>query len=97
MIVKVENQGHTLVQVTCSYTGIIIGLYLVPETIEIEKFEKEFEKAEDQDEFDNNNKLGVKRITVGKRKINLHHSDIENQIKFLQNKINEMILFKKQQ
>ena len=71
MILTIEGQSHTLVQVTCSDTGMNQGLYLIPETIEIDEFEKEFEKAEDQDEFDNNNELGVKRITAYDSILNL--------------------------
>ena len=50
-----------LVQVT-DYNGNDIGLYLVPENVPQTQFEEEIKKYDDQDEFDENNKLGVERI-----------------------------------
>ena len=62
MLLKTENNKKMyLVQVT-DYNGNEIGLYLVPENVPQTQFEEEIKKYDDQDEFDENNKLGVERI-----------------------------------
>ena len=62
MLLTTENNKKMyLVQVT-DYNGNEIGLYLVPENVPQTQFEEEIKKYDDQDEFDENNKLGVERI-----------------------------------
>jgi hypothetical protein len=62
MLLTTENNKKMyLVQVT-DYNGNDIGLYLVPENVPQTQFEEEIKKYDDQDEFDENNKLGVERI-----------------------------------
>ena len=62
MLLTTENNKKMyLVQVT-DYNGNDIGLYLVPENVTQTQFEEEIKKYDDQDEFDENNKLGVERI-----------------------------------
>ncbi len=62
MILKVNGKSQTLVQVTDDSTGVAVGLYLVPEKTTIDEFEAALKAAEDQNEFDENNTLGVQRI-----------------------------------
>lgn len=63
MILTINGKSHTLVQVMSTANGLQYGLYLVPDNVEIKEFEKAFEAAENQDDFDCNNNLGVERIT----------------------------------
>ena len=51
-----------IVQLTGQEFGDHIGLYLVPKNISDDEFEKCFEAAEDQDDFDENNTLGIERV-----------------------------------
>lgn len=62
MILKLDGKSQTLVQVTSQNNGDVLGLYLVPEGISIEEFENAFELANDQDDFEDSNTLGVERI-----------------------------------
>jgi hypothetical protein len=66
MILKVDNIQMKLIQV--SSRNLFVddinpkGLYLVPNKVEINDFEEEAEKFEEQDEFDENNSIGAQRI-----------------------------------
>ena len=62
MILNVDGVSQTLVQVTNENDGTVMGLYLVPNDISLAEFEIALISAEDQDEFENNNTLGVERI-----------------------------------
>lgn len=64
MILKLDGKSQTLVQVTSQHTGEVIGLYLVPEGIDIDKFEKTIVRALNQYDFDKNNTLGIERVFV---------------------------------
>lgn len=62
MILLESGKKQTLVQVTNENTGEVMGLYLVPEGVTVNEFEDEIVQYEDQDDFDENNELGVQRI-----------------------------------
>lgn len=62
MEIFVENDSKKLVQVTDGNEGVAIGLYLIPVDVSYDDFENEFEKAESQDEFDENNSLSAQRV-----------------------------------
>ena len=62
MILKLDGKSHTLVQVTDDSTGEAIGLYLVPEEVSIDQFETAIQEADDQNDFDEENTLGVQRV-----------------------------------
>jgi protein tyrosine/serine phosphatase len=62
MLLTIENNKKMyLVEVT-DYTGNNIGLYLVPENVLQTQFEAEIIKYGNQNEFDENNKLGAIRF-----------------------------------
>lgn len=73
MILKVEGKSYKLAQVTDNSTGAIIGLYLVPENISFDAFEHAIQNAVTQDDFDENNKLGVLRIFAYDSMLNLEN------------------------
>jgi len=51
-----------LVQLTNQEFGDHMGLYLVPKDVTDDQFETAFNSADDQDDFDENNTLGIERI-----------------------------------
>ena len=54
----------TLVQVIDNSDGLNVGLYLLPENVTVDEFETAIKTYDDQDDFDETNFLGVKRIFV---------------------------------
>lgn len=64
MILKENGVSQTLVQVTNENDGTVLGLYLVPKNVQLAEFEIALISAEDQDDFDCNNTLGVQRISA---------------------------------
>ena len=62
MVLKdINNVKQTLVELSDD-CGNTLGLYLVPEGITIEAFERHYKKIGDQNTFDESNSLGVQRI-----------------------------------
>ena len=64
MIIKENGVSQTLIQVTNENNGTVLGLYLIPENVSLAEFEKTLINAESQDDFDDNNILGVQRISA---------------------------------
>lgn len=62
MTIHVEGKSMNLVQVTDNSTGQSIGLYFIPYNVTIDEMEYEIENAESQDDFDENNTLGIQRV-----------------------------------
>lgn len=69
MELKANGKKVILVQVSDINNDSDVGLYLVPEGVDIDDFEQEIQKAEDQDDFDMNNNLGVQRIFACESKV----------------------------
>lgn len=62
MTITVEGKNVNLVQVTNDNTGFQAGLYFVPYNVTMDEMQYAIEKAEDQDDFDSNNNLGIQRV-----------------------------------
>lgn len=55
------NEDYRIIQMTDSETGTHLGLYLVPKSVSLQRFEDEFKYFENQDDFDEDNELGAER------------------------------------
>lgn len=64
MIYNSNGDVVKLVQITNELDDLPIGLYLVPEKVSNDELEENFKRANSQDEFDNQNNLGIVRIFV---------------------------------
>jgi hypothetical protein len=73
MILKVEGKSYKLAQVTDDITGAVMGLYLVPENISFDAFEHAMQNAVTQEDFDENNELGVLRVFAYDSMLNLEN------------------------
>jgi len=62
MTIQVEGKNMNLVQVTNNSDGQSVGLYFVPYNVTMDEMQNAIEKAEDQDDFDENNNLGIQRV-----------------------------------
>lgn len=64
MIYNIKGDTVRLVQVTDTITNEPLGLYLVPISVSNEELEDNIAHVSSQDDFDNENDLGIERVII---------------------------------